>query len=575
MAESSQSKRTPAYSQDTAISLSEVDVEELYASLPPGKKLKVGREYLQNRKSKRTEPYWGDFIDHKGEAIGKAVETCLEHWGIEDKLFTVTVDNASSNDVACMHLSRMIRRTGCINEGKNLHVRCMAHIINLIVWDGIKQHGVCIYRVRNAMKHVKNSPAKISRFKDLVQKANIDSKASLSFDVHTRWNSTFRMLDTALKFQRVFSGLSLPDGEDLNDNERPSEEEYWKKVQRLTLFLKGFYVLTKRIFGSHYVTSNKGLSEIASMYNILNKWEKSGDLNFQAIAITMKQKFDKYWGNVNKMKKLIYVDSIRDPHCKFILVELSLINMHGKKKGSKLPNEVKDFTYTLFDEYRNMYTSSISQKGGDDYMKNLKEVAKKLEGTSGYVMNELDRFLHERIGPEEEELDALTWWGINGHRYPVLKCMARDILAVPLSIVASESAFSTGGCTLDPFWSSLTSKLGMFYNYSYADSDNTSFGFDVRVIDNPVFRTKPSFPHEYKIVLFMNPNCEIGHPRLDDFMVVELSNEIALIVKSVKSGEKRKVQAEKIDAHVFALPSDRRLSQSATRVDKSELYCSH
>ncbi|XP_021716850.1 uncharacterized protein LOC110684715 [Chenopodium quinoa] len=35
------------------------------------------------------------------------------------------------------------------------------------------------------------------------------------------------------------------------------------------------------------------------------------------------------------------------------------------------------------------------------------------------------------------------------------------------------------------------------------------------------------------------------------------------------------VQAEKIDAHVFALPSDRRLSQSATRVDKSKLYCFH
>uniref|UniRef100_A0A803KQD5 Lipoxygenase domain-containing protein n=1 Tax=Chenopodium quinoa TaxID=63459 RepID=A0A803KQD5_CHEQI len=37
---------------------------------------------------------------HKGEAIGKSVEACLEHWGIEDKLFTITIDNASSNDVA-------------------------------------------------------------------------------------------------------------------------------------------------------------------------------------------------------------------------------------------------------------------------------------------------------------------------------------------------------------------------------------------------------------------------------------------------------------------------------------------
>lgn len=31
-----------------------------------------------------------------------------------------------------------------------------------------------------------------------------------------------------------------------------------------------------------------------------------------------------------------------------------------------------------------------------------------------------------------------------------------DILAVPVSIVASKSAFSTGGCILDPFQSSLS-----------------------------------------------------------------------------------------------------------------------
>ncbi|XP_021846531.1 zinc finger BED domain-containing protein RICESLEEPER 2-like [Spinacia oleracea] len=97
---------------------------------------------------------------HKGEAIGKAVEHCLETWGIEDKLFTVTVDNASSNDVACAHLRRMVQRTGCVSDGKFLHIRCIAHIINLIVWDGIIENGVCIDRVRNAVKFVKNSPAR-------------------------------------------------------------------------------------------------------------------------------------------------------------------------------------------------------------------------------------------------------------------------------------------------------------------------------------------------------------------------------------------------------------------------------
>uniref|UniRef100_A0A803KQD7 Transposase n=1 Tax=Chenopodium quinoa TaxID=63459 RepID=A0A803KQD7_CHEQI len=290
--------------------LSEKDMEELHSTLPPDKKLKAGREYIWNRKSKRkAEYYWKYYLEYvengklrdeckfcpktfaaDGEAIGKAVEACLEYWGINDKLFTIAVDNASSTDVACAHLSRMVRRTGCVNDGKNLHVRCITHIINLIVWDGIREHGVCIDRVRNAVKYVKNSPARILRFKDLVQKANIDSKSSLSFDVPTSWNSTYIMLETTLKFRRIFSELSLPDEEDLNDNERPPEPEDWEKVERLVLFLEGFYVLTKRISGSHYVTANKGLGEIASMYDMLNNWEQSGDLNFQAMAIAMKKK---------------------------------------------------------------------------------------------------------------------------------------------------------------------------------------------------------------------------------------------------------------------------------------------
>ena len=54
--------------------------------------------------------------------------------------------------------------------------------------------------------------------------------------------------------------------------------------------------------------------------------------------------------------------------------------------------------------------------------------------------------------------DILTWWKLNGHRYPILSQIAKDVLAIPVSTVASESALSTGGRVLDPFRSFLTHK---------------------------------------------------------------------------------------------------------------------
>uniref|UniRef100_A0A803M8M7 hAT-like transposase RNase-H fold domain-containing protein n=1 Tax=Chenopodium quinoa TaxID=63459 RepID=A0A803M8M7_CHEQI len=79
------------------------------------------------------------------------------------------------------------------------------------------------------------------------------------------------------------------------------------------------------------------------MYDMLNNWEQSEDLNFQAMAIAMKKKFDKYWGDVDKMNKFIYVALLLDPHSKMVIVELTLTDMHGPEKGTKLANDVKEF----------------------------------------------------------------------------------------------------------------------------------------------------------------------------------------------------------------------------------------
>ncbi|KAG6506423.1 hypothetical protein ZIOFF_031746 [Zingiber officinale] len=71
--------------------------------------------------------------------------------------------------------------------------------------------------------------------------------------------------------------------------------------------------------------------------------------------------------------------------------------------------------------------------------------------------SELDVYLEEgchRHNPNDA-FDALGWWKLNTYKFPVLSTLARDILAIPISIVASEATFSAGGRVIDKYRASL------------------------------------------------------------------------------------------------------------------------
>ena len=72
---------------------------------------------------------------------------------------------------------------------------------------------------------------------------------------------------------------------------------------------------------------------------------------------------------------------------------------------------------------------------------------------------ELDYYLEEKIYPskpnEEESFDVLDYWRTHAAKFSVLSMMARDILAILVSSIASESAFSTGAHILNKFHNSL------------------------------------------------------------------------------------------------------------------------
>ena len=58
--------------------------------------------------------------------------------------------------------------------------------------------------------------------------------------------------------------------------------------------------------------------------------------------------------------------------------------------------------------------------------------------------NEIDKCLAKNCESRRDvKFEILGWWKANSNRYQVLSKFARDVLAIPILIVASKSIFST------------------------------------------------------------------------------------------------------------------------------------
>ncbi len=67
------------------------------------------------------------------------------------------------------------------------------------------------------------------------------------------------------------------------------------------------------------------------------------------------------------------------------------------------------------------------------------------------LKSQLDLYLDEPRKPIELKLDVLAYWKENEARYPIIAQMARDILSIPITTVASESTFSMGSKILNKY----------------------------------------------------------------------------------------------------------------------------
>ncbi|KAJ0442740.1 putative HAT dimerization domain, ribonuclease H-like superfamily, hAT-like transposase, RNase-H [Helianthus annuus] len=414
-----------------------------------------------------------------GEEIGRVVEKCLLDWEI-DNVLTMSTGNASSYDAAVGYLRTRLANT--VSNGKFLHLKCLVDFINNMVKEVLKESDKSVTRVREAVRYVTQSATTIEKFKECAREygITITSRFTSSLDCPSRWNSTFEMLQMSETFEGVFNRFKVKDStykRELQVTCGVPDHSDWEKIRKVLTVLNGLHQSTESILQWH-VQSNMFLLELANLEQHLDNsgamvcgWGFGFDTNAINVALEMKWKYNEYWGDVENSNVLIYVANILDPRRKVELIEFYFRKYYkhdytdeGICMWKKKAEWVVSATYDLFNEYIGK-TGTSQQRANfqtSGYMHYLYDDTRNV-GFGDNVRNktEIDIYLNELCDRDSDffGFDVLLWWKNNSERFPVLSKMAKDVLAIPISAVALESAFNISGCLLDDFQSSLSPSM--------------------------------------------------------------------------------------------------------------------
>ena len=144
---------------------------------------------------------------HTKEVLVECLMECFFDWNLDRKLIPLTVDNCTTNDAIVAILIDKLPFGSLILHGRLFHMRCCAHILNLIVQDGLNVIGDGIERIHDSVAYWTTSPKRVQKFEEAAHQIHIPSNKKLALDVKTRWNSTFLMLQTSLIYRDVFARL--------------------------------------------------------------------------------------------------------------------------------------------------------------------------------------------------------------------------------------------------------------------------------------------------------------------------------------------------------------------------------
>lgn len=279
------------------------------------------------------------------------------------------------------------------------------------------------------------TPKREQSFREAARQIKVTITKKLILDCKTRWNSTYHMFIVALSYKDVFIRLRTKDH---LYTSLPTTGE-WETAKEICSFACEIKLsLKKRV--------------TCSIESIIRN-----------MASKMIVKFDKYWSVIHGIMGIAIV---LDPRYKMKLLEYFYPLLYGSASLNEI-SSIKQLCFSLFEECQAKINEMVegSTEKSNDNDSNIDDVpgSNYLSGYDSFVndtsdiqsKSELNNYLEEKALPRSAAFDILGWWKTNGIKYPTLQKLAKDILAIPVSTVASESASSTSGMLLCPHRSML------------------------------------------------------------------------------------------------------------------------
>ncbi|KAG8384354.1 hypothetical protein BUALT_Bualt04G0109400 [Buddleja alternifolia] len=291
----------------------------------------------------------------------------ITDWGIEGKIHTVSVDNASANDLAIENLK-----------------------------DGLSEIKNVIECVRDSVDYIRRSDSRLKVFTEIVKQLNLRERKLID-DCKTRWNSTYEMLAIAIRFRDIFPRYADRDPLYL-DCPSPSD---WEKVVKVCSLLEVFWKATHVISGSNYPTSNLFLQEVVRVKVELDNKSQSSDDFIYDMVNSMKRKFDKYWGESNL---LMAIAAVLDPRYKMMALEFFFPKLYSPEKPATELAFVRRTLYDLYSEYVSMCSAESNASGSDSTSQSNVD-ARNVE--TGTLLSELASFLKEKQSEEKKPVPII------------------------------------------------------------------------------------------------------------------------------------------------------------------------